>query len=185
MAKPTKDAEWATGAADIVEPTLGQKQLGWVTGTKPPNGWFNWWMNLIHLWIVWLDSKFVDGSSGNRVGAHGIDSTGVGAAQIGVAGVGGTAGGVGVHGTGDGIGEGVLGVGDTGGAGVRGFSLVGYGLVAQGDGSSPAFAAFRIIPQDTAPTTGAIGDCYVSTAGILFICTNSVGPVWTKVGLQV
>lgn len=54
--KPTNLAEWATGAAPIVEPTLPQKQAGWPVDFKPPAQWFNWWWNLIHLWIVWLDA---------------------------------------------------------------------------------------------------------------------------------
>jgi len=54
--KPTNLAEWATGAAPIVEPTLPQKQAGWTPAFKPPAQWFNWWWNLVHLWIVWLDA---------------------------------------------------------------------------------------------------------------------------------
>lgn len=54
--KPTNLAEWATGAAPIVEPSLPQKQAGWATGTKPPAQWFNWWWKLVHQWIVWLDA---------------------------------------------------------------------------------------------------------------------------------
>ena len=54
--KPTNLAEWATGAAPIVEPSLPQKQAGWAPGTKPPAQWFNWWWKLVHQWIVWLDA---------------------------------------------------------------------------------------------------------------------------------
>jgi hypothetical protein len=36
----------------------------------------------------------------------------------------------------------------------------------------------------TAPTTAVIGDLYVDAAGILYICTNATGPVFTKVGAQ-
>ena len=199
MAKPTKDAEWATGASDILEPTLGQKQLGWVTGTKPPNGWFNWWMNLMHLWIVWLDSKLYDGTSGDRLGVKGLDSnptasghsgvTATGAANAsGVAGYGGSNA-TGVFGEGDSAAPGVTGNSDTAGIGpgVRGTATTGggVGVEAIGDATNPPVAAaFYIVPQAAAPTTGRVGEMYASTAGILFICTNSVGPVWEKVGLQ-
>lgn len=54
--KPTNIAEWATGAAPIVEPSTPQKQAGWPVDYKPPAQWFNWWMKLVHLWIVWLDA---------------------------------------------------------------------------------------------------------------------------------
>lgn len=54
--KPSNIAEWGTGAAPIVEPTLPQKQAGWAVAFKPPAQWFNWWMKLVHLWIVWLDA---------------------------------------------------------------------------------------------------------------------------------
>lgn len=54
--KPTNNAEWGTGAAPIVEPTLPQKQAGWSPSFKPPAQWFNWFFNLVHLWIVWLDA---------------------------------------------------------------------------------------------------------------------------------
>jgi len=54
--KPTNLAEWATGAAPIVEPTTPQKQAGWPVDFKPPAQWFNWWMELVHQWMVWLDA---------------------------------------------------------------------------------------------------------------------------------
>ncbi|MFZ5440448.1 MAG: hypothetical protein ACOZQL_10590 [Myxococcota bacterium] len=56
MPKPTNLAEWGTGAAPITEPLLAEKQAGWAVSTKPPAQWFNWWMKLVHLWIVWLDA---------------------------------------------------------------------------------------------------------------------------------
>lgn len=54
--KPSNLAEWATGAAPIVEPSTPQKQAGWSVGFKPPAQWFNWWMNIMHLWVLWLDA---------------------------------------------------------------------------------------------------------------------------------
>lgn len=53
--KPTNLAEWATGAAPIVEPSLPQKQAGWPVDYKPPAQWFNWWMKLLHQWVLWLN----------------------------------------------------------------------------------------------------------------------------------
>ncbi|MCC6178801.1 MAG: hypothetical protein WAZ94_15305 [Phycisphaerales bacterium] len=53
--KPTNLAEWATGAAPITEPLLAEKQAGWAVASKPPAQWFNWWMKLIHQWILWVN----------------------------------------------------------------------------------------------------------------------------------
>jgi hypothetical protein len=69
--------------------------------------------------------------------------------------------------------------------GVSGTSTNSYGVVAHSDTSSPARAALRIIPQDTQPTTGQIGDIYVTTAGVLRICTVTGTPgTWATVGTQ-
>jgi hypothetical protein len=54
--KPTNKAEWATGGASITEPLLAEKQAGWPVAFKPPAQWFNWWMKLVHQWILWLDA---------------------------------------------------------------------------------------------------------------------------------
>lgn len=54
--KPTNKAEWATGGASITEPLLAEKQAGWPVSFKPPAQWFNWWMKLVHQWVVWLDA---------------------------------------------------------------------------------------------------------------------------------
>lgn len=56
MAKPTNLASWGTGAAPIVEPSAGVKAAGWAPNQRPPAQWFNWWMNAVYLWMVWLDA---------------------------------------------------------------------------------------------------------------------------------
>lgn len=52
---PNKLPEWATGgSADITEPLLSKKQLGWVGGAtpdRPPAQFFNWWQNLSYQWM--------------------------------------------------------------------------------------------------------------------------------------
>lgn len=59
--KPTKLPEWASGdAADIVEPTSGEKAQGWVAGTPgnptppPPAPYFNWLMGGDFGYYPWL-----------------------------------------------------------------------------------------------------------------------------------
>lgn len=55
-----------------------------------------------------------------------------------------------------------------------------------GDTTSPAKAAFQLVPQDTQPTgPNAVGDMYVTTAGVLKICTVAGSPgTWVSVGAQ-
>lgn len=86
---------------------------------------------------------------GNVGAATGVAGTGGPTAGDGVRGTGGTDG-AGVRGTGTGIGAGVIGVG----------GATGYGVQAQADTTSPARAAMRIVPQDTAPTIALKGDVY-------------------------
>lgn len=58
MPAPSEYPEWASGgSAAITDPTLAEKQLGWTGGEEPPAEYFNWWMNLVYLWIVWLASQ--------------------------------------------------------------------------------------------------------------------------------
>lgn len=55
-----------------------------------------------------------------------------------------------------------------------------------GDTTSPARACFTLVPQDNDPTgPNEIGDMYVTTAGVLKICTSAGSPgTWTVVGTQ-
>lgn len=155
----------------------------------------------------------VDAVGGDSNGT-GVQGTGGATNGIGVNGQG-TGNGVGVKGTGgpsagaDGVvgyagsstsTTGVVGLGitATNGQGVRGqgngtgyggffFTTgTGYGLGCQGDTTSPVTAAFHIEPQDTQPTTcAAVGDIYVTTAGVLKICTAAGTPgTWASVGAQ-
>lgn len=59
-------------------------------------------------------------------------------------------------------------------------------VYVSGDGTSPAKAAFRIGPQDAEPTgANVVGDMYVTTAGVLKICTVAGTPgTWVSVGAQ-
>jgi hypothetical protein len=55
MAKPAQLPEWATdGSADIVEPNLGKKILGWIGGERPPAQVVNWLHRTTHEWIEFL-----------------------------------------------------------------------------------------------------------------------------------
>lgn len=81
-------------------------------------------------------------------------------------------------------GSGVQGTATSGNA-VYGVATAGYGVVAEGDTTSPAKCAFRIVPQDTLPTNALVGDlCVVS--GKLNICTvsHTTTPTFVVVGDQ-
>jgi hypothetical protein len=142
--------------------------------------------------------------SGNGVYGVGGPSGGAGGYFVGDGGAqgcygegqGGGAGHQGVGGASDGNGGeffggatnggGVYGEGAGTGIGVYGFGVNGYGVKAQSDTSSPVCAAFRIVPQDAAPTgPNLVGDIYVTTGGVLKICTSAGTPgTWTTVGTQ-
>lgn len=63
MSKPSSVPLWATNTnypatSDPikVEPSTGVKQAGWAPEQKPPAQWWNWWMQLVWQWCVWLDA---------------------------------------------------------------------------------------------------------------------------------
>lgn len=95
-----------------------------------------------------------------------------------------SASGTGVYGSAV-TGYGLMGV-STNGIGMYSASSFNYGAVVEGDTTSPAKAAFRITPQDAQPTgSNSVGDIYVTTAGVLKICTVAGSPgTWVSVGAQ-
>lgn len=55
---PTKLPTWATDIlADIVEPSDGEKELGWQSGDAPPASFFNYWQNLVYQHVAYLDGR--------------------------------------------------------------------------------------------------------------------------------
>jgi hypothetical protein len=60
MPRPDDLPEWATGGSAVIdEPPTQKKQLGWEAFEKPSHGWFNYWWNLVYLWLAWLDENVV------------------------------------------------------------------------------------------------------------------------------
>jgi len=69
MAKPPRLPTWATDATypagaepeagedNKVEPSATKKGIGWRPDEKPPAEFFNDWMNLVYLWMVYLDGN--------------------------------------------------------------------------------------------------------------------------------
>jgi hypothetical protein len=149
-----------------------------VVYTIPTPGESNDWGTALNAFFVALGAaRPTTAVVGQGVGA-GAGVTGVGGSSSGYGGVftGGTADGYGVSGSGNGSGSGGF------------FKALGtgYGLHVRGDLTSPVRAALRVEPQDNAPSgPNLIGDIYVTTAGVLWICTVAGTPgTFTKVGAQ-
>lgn len=56
MSKPTNLAEWGDTSTNITEPSNGFKAAGWAAGATVLSAVFNWWMNVIYTWIIWLNA---------------------------------------------------------------------------------------------------------------------------------
>lgn len=97
-------------------------------------------------------------------------------------------GGFGVEGKGGQNAAGVKGVsGLLSGAGVHGAGIAEVGVLAEGVTSGPTRGAARFNPQNAQPSgPNVVGDMYVTTAGVLKICTVAGSPgTWVSVGAQV
>lgn len=57
MRRPNGIFEWATDGDNIEEPSSGRKAEGWLPATRPPAQFFNWILNLVGQWIVWLSAR--------------------------------------------------------------------------------------------------------------------------------
>ena len=62
----------------------------------------------------------------------------------------------------------------------------GYAAYLKADTTSPVHAVLHLEPQDTQPSgPNVVGDVYVTTAGVLKICTVAGTPgTWVSVGSQ-
>lgn len=154
--KPVDLPRWADAPGRTLEPpesgtsTEMCKDNGYVQSKTPPARWDNWLINLIYLWIAYLDqfeqkartwiesNLFTAGIVVNRTtGGVGTAVTGTGnGAGDGVSGTGGTTG-VGVSGIGGASGSaGVTGLGTGNAAGVTGQGAgTGAGVVGTGGGT--------------------------------------------------
>lgn len=60
--KPTNTPRWANSGGAIVEPSSGKKDVGFVAGERPPAQFLNWLLNLLYLWVAWLNDIVAPGS---------------------------------------------------------------------------------------------------------------------------
>ncbi len=59
MPLPTQPANlpvWDTNGTNMATPAAGQQASGWTAGQGANSSWMNWWMNLVYLWLLWLQS---------------------------------------------------------------------------------------------------------------------------------
>jgi hypothetical protein len=75
MTRPIKLPTWATSSPNILEPSDGKKAQGWVPGEQPPAAIFNYWQNLVHEWITWLDEAGVIEDSSPTFGNVQVNGT--------------------------------------------------------------------------------------------------------------
>ena len=54
MTQPTQTPDWNTSGSNRVDPPSGQKSSGWTVNQAPPSSYFNWWMNLVYQWVLYL-----------------------------------------------------------------------------------------------------------------------------------
>ncbi len=112
--KPTSLPRWADVSGDIVEPSSGKKDIGWVQGERPPAPFFNWILELLYEWMEYLNAPV-----GTGAGA-GIDATGGSTSGPGLKGTGGAPNGNGVEGVAVGTGKGAKGTSASGNIGYLG-----------------------------------------------------------------
>lgn len=72
---PTDQPRWADVGGDIVEPSEGKKDVGWVDAEEPAAEHMNWLQNLAYLWIAYfklvvdeIDSLFLRKAGGAMTG---------------------------------------------------------------------------------------------------------------------
>ncbi len=154
MAKPATIPEWNTGGTNNSAPTGPEQIAGWANGDAVPSSYLNWFQKLYGEWLTYLDE--LETYSLTWQVKQAVVGTEAAAPMFSVTNLG---NGNALDGLANGTG-------------------VGVSCANTGTGA-PLF----VLPS-AAPAVAVIGAMYVTTAGVLYICTNNVGPTWTKVGAQ-
>lgn len=127
MPQPSTEPRWNTDATNRTDPPSGQKDTGWTPNQVPPSSYFNWWMNLVYEWVLYL--KNLASEAFTWTAAH-IFTSGITVSKtagVAITATGGT--GTGAHGLNATAGSGV------GSYGVRGFTSASVGTGVYGEGS--------------------------------------------------
>lgn len=61
--KPTTIPRWADTSGNVVEPSSGKKDAGWLVQEKAISSWENWKAKLIGDWVKWIDERLADGAT--------------------------------------------------------------------------------------------------------------------------
>jgi hypothetical protein len=132
--KPTTIPRWADTSLNVVEPSSGEKDAGWVVNAIHPSSYENWKSKSLGEWIKWINERWQDGASLDNiklVAALEVDVAAVAAAdQVGIIGRG-----KGVNGAG---GQFYGGAHATSGDGARGVRGYGGTATTSGDGGTGA-----------------------------------------------
>ena len=125
-----------------------------------------------------IAATFMSDGSANGMEAYSLTS--------GIAVYGQTSSGTGINGYAGTTGTGVTGY-SVNGTGIYAVSEAGRAAIIEGDLTNTVLATMRIVPTSAQPTGASlIGDMYVTSAGVLKICTVAGTPgTWVSVGAQV
>lgn len=71
--KPNRTARWATDGGATLEPSSGEKDVGWVVEDKPPARHMNFLQNIAFQWFRWFDERHKDGGTNDDYETHAPD----------------------------------------------------------------------------------------------------------------
>lgn len=74
ISKPTKLPEWASTTANVVEPSEGKKDDGWLVNEIPPSSYENWRAKTNWQWWQWWDEKISEGATDENIQINGAVS---------------------------------------------------------------------------------------------------------------
>ena len=61
--KPTTIPRWADTSGNVVEPSSGKKDAGWLVQEKAISSWQNWMQKSLGDWVKWLNERLYDGAT--------------------------------------------------------------------------------------------------------------------------
>jgi len=67
----------ALGAADITEPGVARKDVGWQSGDIPPRNWWNWMIHKAGAWLRWAAANIAESFLGGHFDDLALDFSGL------------------------------------------------------------------------------------------------------------
>lgn len=167
MPQPSDDPRWNTDLTNNTDPPSGQKDTGWTVSQVPPSSYFNWWMNLVYQWVLYLKNLATEAFTWTAAHVFTAGITVTKAAGVATTSTGGTGTNAhGVQGTG-GSGDTSHGVHGTAGsglacAGVMGYSNAAFGYGVFGEAGASASAGVT----GFGPIYGVSGQGFANGTGV-------------------